>query len=332
MLPRARALALAGTVLLAWAPAAGPERRVELVATGVPRPLQLAFDRDGALVVLSPGEDGASAGEIFRVAVRGELPVNLARAPRLRIPYPPGPRKAALGSLALEPTSGDLVLGEENGTRVYRIGGASMLRLHAIGLHRLGGGGTLAFDAEGRLLVVDYVDQIPPSLEEPALPGFEWLRDEDYRGPLVFRLALDPGLTLPRDLARAAPFFPRAWGGRAGGGLLPRLIAVTAGSGGDVFVLGSMGDLFRISNERDLQPITRLPLGQYHRISMIAAPDGVLVSGGFHIGTIFHVSGGGIVRTIAEHLADPQGIALDVDGYLYVAESAMHRVIRLRFP
>jgi sugar lactone lactonase YvrE len=114
--------------------------------------------------------------------------------------------------------------------------------------------------------------------------------------------------------------------------LLPRLIAVAAGVGDEIFVLSSMGEVFRISNERELQPITRLPLGQYHRISMVAAPDGVLVSGGFHVGSVFHVSRAGVVRTLAEHLADPQGIAFDGDGYLYVAESAMHRVIRVRFP
>ncbi len=328
--------ALAPALVVAALAVAGapstPAPRVDVVATGVPRPLQLALDRHGALVVLSPGAGGDSAAEIFRVPLDAGLPVDLSHAPRVRIPFASGPRKAALGSLAVDPASGDLFLGEENGTRVYRLAAPSTLTLYARGLHRLDGGGTLAFDADGRLLVVDWVDYIPPSMEDPAPPGFEWLRDEDYKGPLLFRLELDPEVGLPRDLARTPPFFPRAWGGRAGGGLLPRLISVAAGVSGDVFALSSMGEVFRVSPEGALAPLARLPvgLGQYHRISMVATHDGgVLVSGGLHLARVFRVARDGAVTTLAADLADPEGIALDAAGRVYVAESALHRIIRL---
>src|SRR3989449_6090807 len=42
------------------------------------------------------------------------LPVNASVAPRVVIPFAEGPRKTALGSLAVDPRSGDLFLGEEN--------------------------------------------------------------------------------------------------------------------------------------------------------------------------------------------------------------------------
>jgi hypothetical protein len=306
-----------------------PAPAVDVVVTGVPRPLQLALDRDGALVVLSPGAGGDSAAEIFRVPLGAAPPVDLSHAPRVRIPFAAGPRKAALGSLAVDPRSGDLFLGEENGTRIYRLAASSTLTLYARGLHRLDGGGTLAFDAGGRLLVVDFVDQIPPSMEEPGPPGFEWLRDEDYRGPLLFRLELDPDVGLPRDLGRAAPFFPRGWNGRVGGGLLPRLISVAVAPGGELFALSSMGEVFRVSADSVLEPLARLPVGQYHRISMVAAPDGgVLISGGLHLNRVFRVARDGAVTTLAADLADPEGIALDAAGNVYVAESALHRIVR----
>ena len=72
-----------------------------------------------------------------------------------------------------------------------------------------------------------------------------------------------------------------------------------------------------------------LPAGQYLRINMLASADGgVFVSGGFSVGVIFHVSPDGALTRLAGPLADPQGLALGPDGYLYVAESALHRIVR----
>jgi sugar lactone lactonase YvrE len=56
------------------------------------------------------------------------------------------------------------------------------------------------------------------------------------------------------------------------------------------------------------------------------------VSGGFQVGSVFKVDREGGVTVVASHLADPQGIALDGRGNLYVAESAFHRILRITLP
>src|SRR5204862_341862 len=96
---------------------------------------------------------------------------------------------ATLGGLARDAGSGDLCLGEENGTRIWRLSPDERLTLYAVGLRRLAGGGTLAFDRLGRLVIVAYADPFLSQPEERAPPGLEQLREGDYRGPLVFRLA-----------------------------------------------------------------------------------------------------------------------------------------------
>jgi hypothetical protein len=300
--------------------------RLEVVMTGVPRPLQLVIDRR-TLVVLSPGARGDSAGEIHRVDLDETFPVDVSRRPRVRVPFLDA-RLATLGSMTLEPTTRDLFLGEENGTRVYRLDADERLSPYVDGLRRLPGGSALAFDGAGRLVLLDHADPLISPGEERLPQGLEQFRDEDYRGPLVFRLALDPAIPLPRRIDRMPPLFPRAWGGRAGGAMLPRLVAV-APIGGDLAVVDSGGRLYRVAADSRLVPITTLPSGQYLRINMVAAADGgVFVSGGFSVGAIFRVSPDGAVRRLAGPLADPQGLALGSDGYLYVAESSLHRIVR----
>ncbi len=324
--------AFACAALLLWIGAPRPihpSPSVDAVATGVARPLQLVVD-GRALVVLSPCSQGDCAGEIYRIDLDGELPVDLSRQPRVRIPFIDS-RVATLGSLALHPVTRELFLGEENGTRVYHLAGTGQVALYATGLHRLAGGSTLAFDRLGRLVIVDYVDLALSEDEERAPPGLEQFRDEDYRGPLVFRLTPDPEIPLPRRLDRLAPLFPRAWGGKTGGALLPRLISVAPLASGDLIFLTSMGELYRLIDAGGFAPFSRLLPGQYNRTNMVAAPDGsVFVSGGFHVGEVFRVSPGGTVTVLARNLADPEGIALDPRGNLYVAESALHRIVRLR--
>jgi hypothetical protein len=301
----------------------------EVVATGVPRPLQVVLD-GRALIVLSLGRQGNVAGELYRVPLDGDLPLDLAGQPRVRIPFT-DERPATLGSLALHPQTRVIFLGEENGTRVYRLADDGRLTLYATGIHRLGGGSTLAFDRLGRLVVVDYVDPALSEDEERPPPGLEQFRDEDYRGPLVFRMMAESGIPLPRRLGLQAPLFPRAWGGRAGGALLPKFISVVPVGSDEMVLLTSGGALYRLDGDRQLSPFTRLPRGQYTRTHMVTAPDGsIFVSGGFHVGTVFRVAPDGAVTVVASGLADPEGIALDARGNLYVAESSFHRIVRLR--
>lgn len=298
----------------------------EVVVTGVPRPVQLAIDRR-TLVVLSPSAQGDSAGEIHRVELDEVFPVDVSRRPRVSIPFVDA-QLAMLGSMALEPTTRDLFLGEENGKRVYRLDAGERLSVYLDGLRRLPGGSALVFDDAGRLVVLDHADPLISPAEERTPPALEQFRDEDYRGPLVFRLSLDPTIPLPRRLERVPPWFPRAWGGPGGGGLLPRLVAV-APLGSELAVVGSGGTLYRITADNRLVPVVTLPAGQYLRINVVAAADGgVFVSGGFSVGMIFHVSSDGVLTRLAGPLADPQGLALGPDGYLYVAESSLHRIVR----
>jgi hypothetical protein len=285
-----------------------------------------------SLVILSPGWRGDAAGEIYRLDLDGPLPADLSRRPAVRIPFS-DPRATTLGSLAIEPKSRDLFLGEENGSRLWRLNADEQLSLYASGLHRLVGGSAMAFDVHGRLWIVDFADPLLTEGEQRPPSGLEQFRDEDYRGPLIFRLTLDPTLPLPRRLATAPPVFPRNWAGKAAGGAsIPRLISLVARAE-DTLLLSSSGDVYRLAADGSLSTFARLPRGQYTRTHMLAASDGTLyVSGGFQVGSVFRVDPTGAVTVLASHLADPQGIALDGRGHLFLAESSFHRILRLTLP
>jgi sugar lactone lactonase YvrE len=82
-----------------------------------------------------------------------------------------------------------------------------------------------------------------------------------------------------------------------------------------------------------LQRLARLPAGHYHRTNIALGPDGsAYVSSGFHIRGLYRITSSGVVTSIARELGDPAGIAIDREGAIYVAETALHRIIRLRPP
>src|SRR5262249_8095301 len=151
------------------------------------------------------------------------------------------------------------------------------------------------------------------------------------RGPLLFRLGRDPTIALPRRLDHAIPLFPKL-GAVPARGLLGYFVAVAALPPGDVALLDPTGALLRLRADGTTHRLARLPQGQgeYNRISMAVARDGSLfVSGGFHVSRVFRVSPAGTVDTVAEGLRDPEGLALDRQGNLYIAEAARHRIMRL---
>lgn len=308
-----------------------PGLRIEVVATGIPRPAQLAFTASGRLVVLSHGWRGDSAAEIFWLDPAGAMPINASLAPRVVIPFAEGPRKRALGSLAPDPNSEDLFLGEENGNRIYRLTADKRLTPVAIGLNHLLGGSSLATDPQGGLVVLDYASfESQLRSEAPLPPSLDWLADEAYHGPLVFRINPDADVPLPRRLELVAPIFPKRFAGRVSGEPLNRFIAVVARGRDELALLSSVGELFVLSSEGDLRRLARLPSGHFHRTNMAVAPDGsVFVSSGFHIREMYRVSPAGVVTSLARELGDPQGIAVDRAGALYVAETALHRIIRI---
>ena len=321
--------ALVGAVVVSTA--AGPEALParDVIATGVPRPLELVVDGP-SLVVVSPGDRGGVAAEIYRIPLRAaDPPIDLSRQPRVRLPLA-DTGATTLGSLAIDPGSGELYLGEENGTRIWRLSTDEQLTLYATGLRRLAGGTVLAFDRLGRLVLVDFADPYLSESEERPPPGLDQFRDEDYRGPLVYRLVLDRSVRLPRRFRYLAPLFPAGWGARARGTVLPYFTSVVPLANDDLLLLTSSGDLYRLRGDGTLTLFTQLPRGQYNRTHMAAASDGTLfVSGGFQVANVFQVSPSGAVSTLARAMADPEGIALDDRGYLYVAESSLHRIVRL---
>jgi len=300
----------------------------EVAVADVGRPIQLAFDRAGRLVVLGHGRRGDAAGEIHRFDVARALPIDAEGTPRVVIPFAQAPRKTALGSLAVDPRTDDIYLGEENGNRVSRLSTDHRLTAVAVGLQHLVGGSSIALDGDGRLVTVDYASpETQGRAEVPPPPGLEAL-GTGYQGPLVFRVTVGEGAVLPRRLDLAPPFFPRGWI-TPPGEPLTRFMAVAARPDGTLLLLDSLGQVFRLTGG-ELQALTRLPAGHYQRTSLAIARDGALfVSTGFHVRRLFRVSPEGIVKTIASELGDPNGVAVDPDGHIYVAETALHRVIRI---
>ena len=327
-------VALAGLVLCARIADAQPSRvaSIEVVATAVPRPAQLALTPTGRLVVLSQGWRGDSAAEIYWLDPTGPHPIDASLAPRLVIPFPEGPRKIALGSLALDPRSGDLFLGEENGNRIYRLVAARRLSPLAVGLNHLLGGSSLTLDREGRLVVLDYASfESQQRSESPVPPALEALAVEDYTGPLVFRIDPAEDVPLPRRLELIAPIFPRPPVRRTTGEPLHKFIAVVPFGRDSLALLNSVGEVLILSPEGPPRRLARLPSGHFHRTNMAVGPDGsVFVSAGFHIRELYRVSPAGVVTSVAHELGDPQGITVDRSGALYVAETALHRIIRIR--
>lgn len=310
-----------------------PERPAEVVVVGIPRPMQLALDPSGHLVILSPGWRGDTAAELYRLDLAA-LPVDVSRMPRMVIPFSPGPRKIAFGSLALDPRSGGLFLGEENGNRIYRLSADGSLTLFGVGLNHLLGGSSLAFDRRGRLVVLDYVSpEVQQRSESPPPASFEGLSDDAYHGPAVVRLDPQEEVPLPRRFDLIAPLLPRGSARPAGIEPLFRFISVATTRSGTIVLLDSVGQVATLTDDAVLRPLARLPSGHYHRTHMTVGPDGsVFVSSGFHIRQVFRVSPTGAVTVVAQDLGDPEGIAVDDAGDLYVAESALHRVIRIRMP
>jgi hypothetical protein len=312
-------------------PRLAPGLRIDVVATGVPRPAQLAFAPSGRLVVLSHGWRGDSAAEIFWLDPVGPMPIDAARVPRMVIPFAEGPRKNALGSLAVHPWSEDLFLGEENGNRIYRLGADKRLTPIVVGANHLLGGSSFATDVDGRVVVLDYASfESQLRSEAPLPPSLDSLEGDDYQGPVVFRIDPADDVPLPRRLDLVAPLFPRPPLRRVRGEPLNKFIAVAARKDGELALLTSVGEMLLLSADGRLRRLARLPSGHYHRTSLAVAPDGsVLVSSGFHIREVYRVSPAGIVTSVARDLGDPQGIAVDRSGALYIAETALHRIIRL---
>ena len=274
-------------VLVGLAPAGtgvevAPDLRAEVVVVGVPRPVQVAVDASTHLVVLSHGWRGDAAAELYHLDLAA-LPLDASRSPRVIIPFSEGPRKVALGSLALDPRSGDLFMGEENGNRVYRLSARGRLTLFGVGLNHLLGGSSLTFDRRGRLVVLDYMSpEVQQRSETPPPASFENLGGNAYHGPVVVRLDPQEDVPLPRRFDLIAPILPARSARPDGIEPLFRFISAATTSSDAVILLDSVGELFTLASDGILRPLARLPSGHYHRTHMTVGPDGsIFVSSGF---------------------------------------------------
>ena len=275
--------------------------RIEIVATDVPRPAQLALTTSGRLVVLSHGWRGDSAAEIYWLDPAGVLPINASHAPRLVIPFAEGPRKTALGSLAVEPRSGDLYLGEENGNRIYRLAAARRLSPLAVGLNHLLGGSSIALDPQGRLVVLDYASfESQLRSESPMPPSLESLAVEDYTGPLVFRIDPQEDVPLPRNLEVVAPIFPKRPARRVPGEPLHKFIAVAPTRPGRTGAAQLGGRSPRHVRGRRSQAPGPASVGTLSPDQHGGGTRRQRVRlGGFHIRELYRVSPAGVVTSVA---------------------------------
>jgi hypothetical protein len=277
------------------------------------------------------GWRGDSAAEIVRLDLAGDLPIDVSTRPRVVIPFADEPRKKAFGSLVVDLRTDDLYLGEENGNRIYRLSADQRLTAVAIGLQHLVGGSSIALDGDGRLVALDFVSsETQLRAEAPPPPALESLADESYYGPAIFRVDFGSTASLPRRLDLLRPLFPASWARRAGVEPPTRFISVASLPGGDLVLLDSLGQLLRFAGVGEPRPLAKLPAGHFHRTSLAVGPDGsVFVSTGFHVRQVYRVSPSGTVSLVAAELGDPEGIVVDREHRVYVAEMALHRIIRI---
>jgi hypothetical protein len=116
------------------------------------------------------GDTARSAGEVYSLNLHSGLPIDAARVPRVVIPFADESRKTVFGSLAVDPSSRDLLLGEENGNRIYRLRVDHQLQAVIVGLNHLLGGTSLTLDGRGRLIFLDYEGFVTHLRSQTPLP------------------------------------------------------------------------------------------------------------------------------------------------------------------
>ena len=244
------------------APTSPAGLRVEVVATGIPRPIQLALDARGRLVVLSHGWRGDAAGrDLSGRPWTPRCPWTWRGRPAWWSRSPTSRGKTVLGSLAIDPPSGDLFLGEENGNRIYRLGADQRLQAVAVGLNHLLGGSALALDRHGtarvpRLREHGDASQIGDARCRRRSAGSS---TRAIAGPWSSASTRARSVRCPGAPTSSRRSFRRR-GAQPGGpaSLVWRLIGV-APVQDDLVLLSVVGEVFRLGSDGELHLITRLP-------------------------------------------------------------------------
>jgi hypothetical protein len=284
--------------------------RVEVVVTGIPRPIQLALDAKGGLVVLGQGWRGDAAGEIYRIDPRGSVPVDATRLPRVVIPFAGEPRKTTFGSLAVDPGSGDLFLGEENGNRIYRFADQ---RLQVMAGLNHSSGQPRPRPAR-RLVFIDYASPETHSIETP-LPPHSVAPQEDTGAPWFSgwtSTSMPPRAAPTAQPIRTAEWTVRA-GNRCGGSSAWRRRAtISSWCRREVLRLGADGAL--VSSPDFVR--------HYHRTNLAIDPTGVRVPG-VSGSDRSRIAFGGISIIATKQVIQ----AGSWTATRYIAETALHRIL-----
>jgi len=297
--------------------------QLELVARGFRLPQDLAVDSGESVWLLTQADPAGGAGALVRVPLTNPGPLDLAALPSISIPFAGG-TPVRVGSLARDPRTGHLYVAEQSGRRVFRIAPDGAVVEYARGLNRLAETRAVSFDAEGRLVVLDFAGR---SLVADA--GTSWLREmfgesDGYVGPVLYRLRVDEDLPLPRNLEHANPVFPtRAI--RQRGAQLEGYVALLGLPSGDLLLSASTGVVDRLRPDGTLGRVTRRPAARV----VAAGPAGELYGLDPLGGRVLRVGPDGAVESFVEGLVRPAAVAALPDGSLLVAEDP-GRLLRLR--
>lgn len=298
--------------------------RADLVATGARLPQDLALDPPDAAWLLTQSGAPGGAGALVRLSLATPRPVEVASLPAIAIPFSPDPARFRVGSLARHPATGDLYVAERLGRHIFRVTPGGAVTLYARGAHLLSDSRTLAFDPEGRLVVLDFVGRPVVADVAPRDPLGALPDTERVEGPLLYRLRIDEPLPLPRNLEYARPTFPPA-ALRRPGTRLPRYVGVAALPSGDLILSGVSGTIDRLTSAGALRTVATLSAGRV----VGAGPAGELYAVDFLGGRLVRIAPDGAVEPFVEGLARPAAVAVGPDGSVLVAEDT-GRVLAIR--
>lgn len=300
--------------------------RLDVVAEGLRLPQGLDVDPQAGVWMLVRGHPGGQAGTLRRIGLDGVGPVDGGRDPGIPIPFVSATASFAAGSLARDPRSGELFVAEARGRHVLRVSPQGQVTLFARGAAALAEARALAFDADGRLLVLDLVGRA-----SVADPGTDPLREllggaELYQGPVVYALRVDEPLPLPRNLEHAAVRFPPP-AIRRQARLLPRYRGLVALRSGALVAHAPGGVVDRLDSDGAAVPVARLTGAD----AMAVGPRDELYVADHLGGRLVRVAADGTLRTLVEGLARPAALAVLPDATLLVAEDT-GRLLRIRPP
>jgi hypothetical protein len=315
--------------------AVGAGYRAEVFATGVTDPIDLAPASASSLVVLDSGGPTGVGHVLYRLPIgpRGAPAADARAQPRVVVPIGPQGLPYPAGSIAVHPRSDLVFLSEFGGKRLYRLGPDGRLTLYAAGFWMLPRG-AIRFDADGRLLVLDFPGQRGvPAEPDPYAEERGWFdAGEPTEGSVLYRVDVEEALPLPRRVEYWRPSL------RLGVRSLGRTPSPDLQSGiavaprGDLFLTLLMG-IFRIVEGRPVR-LSELIGGR----SPTACRDGeFFVYTGHRVGALQDPFGGRIVRVeegkalteVVGRLGSTQGLACDEGGSLFVADGARHRILRV---